>query len=866
MAGLTPEQTIAERPAVRSLPLAYVGEPSSSSQRPDAARTKAESHSLKAVLRKLLQASRATSSAVEYMAAQRVCDSLMLAFPVQEAAAARAALRIEAASDALQGSDALTALEAALADAVLLPHTDPRRPTLESACRRAFVQHLPRGRSHEACEHYDALVRIEEANVVDETPMDILQRILDDSDESGTSPDPNAPPTTATPRSRRRVRPRKAKKPPKAAKGVLARAVRSGPQRPAAVRAKDVSPPAELQVDLGVAVVAAPVNMASRARPSRLLFVCAGRRDSLLSAAAALLLSRHVGGSDCGQVRIDWVVSDAAMAGPMWDAHALLCAALRHRYGITVGAFDEARAFDAHRDLRADTMIIAMDVASSSRVHASQQVLIDAPEAEAARVDGCAARVPTVGSVHSIVPFVPTYLPATDEQTQFISALKVAERHSRKYARGLVQWQSEQYAERGHAEFARAPPPPPISEPHVALVRMLDRGVVQLMCAELLQRAHATHGSTHGHTMDVEQTPLASSTTNLTTTTDPAVTTDLATTTATARLATTTATTDLATTAPLDRPSIHVAAPPPAATNPAKAARQQRERKEAQSRMEIEASAAAARNIYNEKAAAEWRHLERVLDDIGLAKHAPAFASQQLTVAHLPTLSQEELKVTLGLGWGARQRLAAHLQQQRQQQTGDGDALEQLMTLHGLDEVPPALMSCLRRAGVVNPLRLWAANESAMADAHVPIAARRAVLQAGAATRELALLVTELGLGAAVLVEWVRRGIGIGTLVDMSAAELRAVGLPDHAIRRMQQWLEQGEADAARPGHVGTPLGLVRHLAPFHGGAGGKTVELDGDLNVLLAREAPLVGAKLNAQLAVHRARQDPRWAGYVHF
>ena len=253
--------------------------------------------------------------------------------------------------------------------------------------------------------------------------------------------------------------------------------------------------------------------------------------------------------------------------------------------------------------------------------------------------------------------------------------------------------------------------------------------------------------------------------------------------------------------------------------------------------------------------------LVELLQSIGLEAHIPMFAEEGISLIDLPKLTDAD-KTKLRLGKGARQRLSEHLEREEIH----NDPMRRLLSRFGLDgpTTTPTLMNALRRAGVTDPLTLWEVRESDMVNAQVPYGARRAVLKAGAATREMAQLLSKAGLSGELLPTLLENGLDAEAMMVASEDELVAKGLPRNAVKRIHRWLDDCEQQIAqRPAHAASPFAVVNARMPYHGGP-QSTVEISGDMKVLLELERPMVGAKLEAQLSLHAAKEDPRVARVV--
>ena len=179
--------------------------------------------------------------------------------------------------------------------------------------------------------------------------------------------------------------------------------------------------------------------------------------------------------------------------------------------------------------------------------------------------------------------------------------------------------------------------------------------------------------------------------------------------------------------------------------------------------------------------------------------HLPRLEAERLGAAELLLLSEEELH-ELGLGVGARRRLAVLREQAEQEQAG----LARLLRALGVPADPPLLAS-LRRLGVVCGT-LWQLGDAQLEAEGVPMAARRHLALRAAATRELAQLLDGAGVVAAdALPALYEAGLGCTELSCASEAQLLAAGLGAKDARRLRRHFEDAPSLAWRGGSLPVP-------------------------------------------------------------
>lgn len=254
------------------------------------------------------------------------------------------------------------------------------------------------------------------------------------------------------------------------------------------------------------------------------------------------------------------------------------------------------------------------------------------------------------------------------------------------------------------------------------------------------------------------------------------------------------------------------------------------------------------------------------LESLGIAgHHAHTFAQQQVAPADLECLSTTDLR-SLGLGWAAIHRMESH------RLRAEMSTMVELLRMRGILHPSPALLRALRDAGAESVLDLWRVRESGLHQHNLPPWVQRAVLNAATETRDLAQLLSALGLASsaaeALLLELMKRGIDVAGLLSRSVVELIDVGLPLKAAERLQGWVDTYAREPSGPATTAvTPLALTHKFASWgtletpRQTAGrrliaslayGPTNEMTGDLKVALA----LCGkAGVSEWLAVEVAR-----------
>jgi hypothetical protein len=261
--------------------------------------------------------------------------------------------------------------------------------------------------------------------------------------------------------------------------------------------------------------------------------------------------------------------------------------------------------------------------------------------------------------------------------------------------------------------------------------------------------------------------------------------------------------------------------------------------------------------------------LASLLHSLNLQHHLPQFRAQHIQLVDLPALRPSDLD-ELGLGLGGKRRLTRLIEQQGlARKEGEGaPPLAILLGRFGLRAPSASLEHALRRAGVTNALTLWAVREADLATANVPVGARRAVLRAGAATRELALLLRELQVpdGDRLLLSLFGRGIrGLDEILDASDSTLVAAGFGAGEVDRVRGWLEGYERNAAANSmtkvlesrEASTPSQLSRSRR-FQQPDRVSARSLPTDMQVMLMlSKKPAVGAQLRAQIATAGGQFD---------
>ena len=188
--------------------------------------------------------------------------------------------------------------------------------------------------------------------------------------------------------------------------------------------------------------------------------------------------------------------------------------------------------------------------------------------------------------------------------------------------------------------------------------------------------------------------------------------------------------------------------------------------------------------------------------------HLPRLEAEMLGAADLLLLSEKELQ-GLGLGVGARRRLAV-LRGQAQQ---EDDGLARLLRALGVAADPPLLASLRRlEAGCGT---LWQLTDAQLEAEGIPMGVRRHLALRAAATRELAQLLDGAGVVAGdALPALCEARLGCTELSHASEAQLLAAGLGAKDARRLRRHFEDAPALAWRGGSLPvapreeTPRGL----------------------------------------------------------
>ena len=614
-----------------------------------------------------------------------------------------------------------------------------------------------------------------------------------------------------------------------------------------------------LDVRLHVGLPIVPREAAGKTA-SRVLFVCSGGHGALLSLMAATLTARllHQSGpgltasdvtvDQSGQgftasdLTVDWRLTDGAAVGPVWCTHRLCVQALSEgptSPGPTspgpIGQFVESRCLELADIARGDTITITMDDESHARL---ADAISAHPLSTRASWGGC---IPPLAA--RATPFATTLL-SSGEHAAFYGALEATSRASRHEPDGAGA-RSRRHGGGGTTScvafgggLSLAPRGADL-EAHRGLLAVVQRGCIQLIASRFPASLASSASLSDRGSASVLASVSSSSPVSAALPSPPVPTPLLPSTVpprsaAPSSLKTTTTTTTTTTT---DLPA----------------------------------------------------ELSRVLESIGLGGYVDKMAAQHLSVHDLPSLSDKELH-ELGLGWGARRKLHAHLL------TVELSPLIDLLRMHDamgiFDQPPTALLRSLRQAGADNLLELGQVTEDELEHADVPFAARLAVLRAAAATRELAQMLERFDVPPQLLPQLVRRGVDCDALLSWPEVELAAAGLAVSTIRQIQTWTRAYERASnsavteasAHPGrrtaasrmHVcgseqGSPptaaaVGHVGHVSHEAGGAAlslaarlhdpsptaplwGST-SLPGDLRVELALRDPLLQVRLDANLA----------------
>lgn len=552
-----------------------------------------------------------------------------------------------------------------------------------------------------------------------------------------------------------------------------------------------------------------------RAAPRRILFVCEGSRGALLSLPAALLMRRHI---PPDKMQIDFAVCDARNAGAhVWDVHRLCCEALP-AVGCRVGSFVEARCL-MPADLRMDTVVVAMDDTSKMVVHAHLA-------SDSALVSGIG--LPSV-AVHATREFGAAYL-STKERLEMAEAVAAAEREAFDAALdaarrpvGLVL--SKEAKQMEHSRT-------------LALFRLIERGCTQFVQSE---RIPAREAAVLGEEPMPESTqPMAEEQPRLQRNEGRA-------------------TMDVVSQQTEEMPwqEAHEEVQEEDAV--------QEEQQEAPFDLLLTAMAAEGEaSTQGEPPSHRDDGLEPLLSSLGMAHHVARFRAEHILVEDLPSLGEEDLQA-IGVGVGGRQRLARYLEHNGLRgdgahHDGAGLVLAALLRHFGLQSPSKLLTAALRRAGVLDPLTLWKVSEAALVAATVPLGARRAVLKAGAATRELARLLAALEVadGAQILHSLFidHRITSLDHLFDAPDRLLISAGLRRREVQRVRRWLQsyQEEAEAGSAAddhdHLSTPFDLS-HSRRFRPSRKVRAEHLlSGDMQVKLAMSArPDLGPRLQAQI-----------------
>jgi hypothetical protein len=189
--------------------------------------------------------------------------------------------------------------------------------------------------------------------------------------------------------------------------------------------------------------------------------------------------------------------------------------------------------------------------------------------------------------------------------------------------------------------------------------------------------------------------------------------------------------------------------------------------------------------------------------------HLPRLEAERLGAADLLLLSEAELH-GLGLGVGARRRLAV-LRDQAQQEDG---GLARLLRALGVAADAPLLASLRRLEAGCG--KLWQLTDAQLEAEGVPLGVRRHLALRAATTRELAQLLDDAGVvaGDALPALCEAHLGGCTELSRASEAQLLAAGLGAKDARRLRRYFEDAPSLAWRGGSLPvapreeTPRGL----------------------------------------------------------
>ena len=548
-----------------------------------------------------------------------------------------------------------------------------------------------------------------------------------------------------------------------------------------------------------------------RAAPRRILFVCEGSRGALLSLPAALLMRRHI---PPDKMQIDFAVCDARNAGAhVWDVHRLCCEALP-AVGCRVGSFVEARCL-MPADLRMDTVVVAMDDTSKMVVHAHLA-------SDSALVSGIG--LPSV-AVHATREFGAAYL-STKERLEMAEAVAAAEREAFDAALDAARRPVGLVLRRRRSRWRLA---------HAGVVPADRARLHQFVQSERIPAREAAVGRRTNAGVDPTDGGGA----------------------ATAATERRRATMDVVSQQTEEMPwqEAHEEVQEEDAV--------QEEQQEAPFDLLLTAMAAEGEaSTQGEPPSHRDDGLEPLLSC--LAWHMSLAFARSTSLLKLAELRRRR-PAAIGVGVGGRQRLARYLEHNGLRgdgahHDGAGLVLAALLRHFGLQSPSKLLTAALRRAGVLDPLTLWNVSEAALVAATVPLGARRAVLKAGAATRELARLLAALEVadGAQILHSLFidHRITSLDHLFDAPDRLLISAGLRRREVQRVRRWLQsyQEEAEAGSAAddhdHLSTPFDLS-HSRRFRPSRKVRAEHLlSGDMQVKLAMSArPDLGPRLQAQI-----------------